>query len=157
MKKETKDIELGYRIKAISTRKLILNEFSNERIDEALNNDELGFKVAVRRDISPDKRLVNIDILSEFVFLDDMETIINHVARTSFEFEGLDNLDSEVSEGIVGMTMPDDAFIQIHSLAYTHARALLYSKLSDSYLSDKIILPVIDSATFLNIFKEIEE
>ncbi|HET6558408.1 MAG TPA: hypothetical protein VFG54_13910 [Prolixibacteraceae bacterium] len=142
MENKQEQIELGYRISRIYTTKFTFEDFSEEELDNVLNkSDNLNIIIHTFLNIENEKSMVNLDVISQLVEKENEKSLVEHSGRTSFEFIGLEgyyNKERDVYD------LPDNVAIQIYSIAYTHARALLAVETSRTVYKDKYFLPVID-------------
>jgi hypothetical protein len=105
---------------------------------------EIGLNIGIL--ISEDESTISVDVSSNLKNLKDDIVLVNHMARTIFKIRGLpETKDSE--EGF--FNLPDGFIVQLYSIAYSHARALLAVELSPTVYKDKFILPIVDPTKFL--------
>ncbi len=74
--------------------------------------------------------------------------LVEHNGRTSFFIQGLEKTKNE-SNG--GFDLPNELLVQIHGIAYSHARALLANDLSSTSFRDKYFLPVVNPEELLKL------
>lgn len=147
MEKNQKQFEIGYRIVKINSTKFNFEDYSKDVIDQLFNTiDSLGINLNTTLEIDSETSIITIDIESKLINNNNKNIIIAHTGRTAFHLAGLDkiyNKETELYE------LPDDLTIQLYSLAYTHARALLASELNSTSFRDKYFLPIINPSEFV--------
>lgn len=137
-----KEINLGYRIVKIQTTKFEFNEIEEERVNLIFNEgNQLTIDGAVRVDIEKDIETIIFNIETTVTEKNTEKVLIKHIGKTSFKIAGLNSIYNEDSDSF---DLPDQFMIQLHSLSYSHARALLATELATTIYRDKFFLPIID-------------
>ena len=147
MAKETKNDNLSYRISQIHSLKFSFKDIELDRVNRIFDEQNtLALNTNTSLDIDKEKSTVTIDISTSLIDKIQDEVLVEHSGRTVFLINGLDKVYNEDNENF---DLPDSLIIQLFSLAYSHARALLATEISPTIYKDKYILPVIDPSQFL--------
>lgn len=147
MAKETKKDNLSYRISQIHSLKFSFKDIELDRVIRIFEEQNtLALDTNTSLDIDKEKSTVTIDISTNLIDKVEDEVLVEHSGRTVFLINGLDKVYNEDNENF---DLPDSLIIQLFSLAYSHARALLATEISPTIYKDKYILPVIDPSQFL--------
>lgn len=142
---EEQEVQIGYRIKQISTTKFSFEEIQNAEND-ILVFDSLAININAKLDIDKNKSEVTILINSEFAEKESKTVLIQHSGKTVFEFDGLERLINKENNNF---EIPNNLLVQLYGLSYSHARALLAAENSRTIYKDKYFLPVIDPKKFI--------
>jgi hypothetical protein len=89
---------------------------------------------------------VKVDIYSRLFAKESDLTLISHVGRTAFDVIGLKGALNEEDQSL---DLPTEFLVQILSISFTHARAMLNVEISPTVYRDKFFLPVIDPTKLL--------
>lgn len=147
MTKKEKNISLSYKISKIHTLKFSFEEIDNDRAEYLFETpNALFLHTNVVLNIDKEKSTIAIDINSNLSDKEKKEVLVEHSGRTIFHFKGLNDVYNE-KEDI--FDIPDGILVQLFSLSYSHARALLAMEVSPTIFKDHYILPVIDPTEFL--------
>jgi len=144
--------KIEYKVSRISSIKFFHEQIEQRELDKLFKAKEKG--LAINLNIGSKTELststMTIDITTKLSRQSDNQVLVEHTGRTAFEVKGLKNIYDKEKERI---NFPDGLLIQIYSIAYTHARALLAVELSPTVYKDKYFLPVVDPSVFLNMIK----
>ena len=142
---EVNKTQIGYRIKQISTTKFSFEEIENEK-NEILVFDSLDINIKAKLDIDRINSEITILINSEFSEKENKSVLIKHSGKTVFKFESLEILINKENNNF---EIPNNLLVQLYSLSYSHARALLAAENSRTIYKDKYFLPIIDPKMFI--------
>jgi|TARA_B110000240_G_C13495101_1_gene451341 hypothetical protein len=142
---EDNKTQIGYRIKQISTTKFSFEEIENEK-NEILVFDSLDINIKAKLDIDRINSEITILINSEFSEKENKSVLIKHSGKTVFKFESLEILINKENNNF---EIPNNLLVQLYSLSYSHARALLAAENSRTIYKDKYFLPIIDPKMFI--------
>lgn len=144
--KKNKD-NLGYRVSQIHSLKFSFKDIEIERLNKLFRTkNALALNTTTSLNIDNEKSTIIIDINTHLVDNQKDDILVEHSGRTVYAVKGLDvvyNKDQNYFD------IPDGLIIQLFSIAYSHARALLAIELSPTIYKDKYMLPVIDPKFFL--------
>ena len=147
MAENQKQFEIGYRIIKIHSIKFNFEDYNEGIIEKLFNTkDSLGLNINTSLKIDKETSVITIDIATKLVKNKEDKTIISHTGRTAYHIKGLDKIYNKETDSF---DLPDDFTIQLYSLSYTHARALLSTELSPTNYRDKYFLPVINPSHFI--------
>lgn len=147
MAKKTKKDNLGYRISQIHTLKFSFKDIELDRLNqlfEEQNNLALNTKTSLN--IDKEKSIITIDINTNLFDKNNDEILVEHSGRTVYQVKGLEAVYNAQENNF---DIPDGFIVQLFSIAYSHARALLATEISPTIYKDKYILPVIDPSSLL--------
>ena len=147
MAKKTKKDNLGYRISQIHTLKFSFKDIELDRLNqlfEEQNNLALNTKTSLN--IDKEKSIITIDINTNLFDKNNDEILVEHSGRTVYQVKGLEAVYNAQENTF---DIPDGFIVQLFSIAYSHARALLATEISPTIYKDKYILPVIDPSSLL--------
>lgn len=147
-KVEKKDLTLGYRITKIQSTKFSFVEINEEILDELFASKKAAININLTAHIDALKSTMTIDISSTLFNTIDNEMLVEHNGRTSFFIQGLEKTKNKTNGGF---DLPNELLVQIHGIAYSHARALLANELSSTFFRDKYFLPVVNPEDLLKI------
>lgn len=140
---------LKYRITKIFTTKFSITDIQEEVLEKLLNSDtELNIKIDISLNVETPK--ISIDVHSQLSNVAESTTLVEHTGRTLFFLEGLEDYYNKQNDAF---ELPDNLLIQLHSIAYTHARALLATEISSTIYKDKYFLPVINPSDLIKHLK----
>jgi len=141
------EAQISYRISKIQTIKFEFEDHDEKEVDRLLTTEGLlGVTFNVGIEFSPETKNVRVDIYSRLFVRDSDLTLISHVGRTAFDVVGLENAFNENEQAL---DLPTNFLVQILSMSYTHARALLNIELSPTVYRDKYFLPIVDPTKLL--------
>lgn len=147
MAKKEKNISLSYKISKIHTLKFSFKEIDDDSVEHLFNNPKaLSLHTNIAINIDKEKGTIAFDINSNLSDKEKEEVLVEHSGRTTFHFKGLNDIYNE-KEDI--FDIPDGILVQLFSLSYSHARALLAMEVSPTTFKDHYLLPVIDPMEFL--------
>jgi len=147
MLQKQKQSEINYRIIKIQSIKFNFEDYSEKVIDELFSTkDSLSLNLNTALKFDHDTSTVTIDIASNLINNSNKSIIISHTGRTSFHLQELDKVYNKEADSY---KLPNGLIVQLYSLAYTHARALLASELNSTSFRDKYFLPIIDPSQFI--------
>lgn len=142
MAKTEQKTEIGYRIVKINTTKFSFEEINEEALDQLFKAREaLEISLNIKFDIDKDKSIIALDVSTELIQKKKGTILVSHVGRTSFL---INNLEVVYDKEQGTYVFPHDILVQLYSIAYTHARALLATEISPTIYKDKYFLPVIN-------------
>ena len=142
------EIKLGYRILKIQTTKFEFKDIDDAELDSLFKNNGVGLNINVERTTDSEKSTITIDIRSRFFKKEGEIILVEHFCRTSYFIEGLRDVYDKKSDTF---EFPKNFMIQLHGIAYTHARALLATEISSTCYRDKYFLPIIDSTILVDL------
>lgn len=146
--KPQKEFNLGYRIIKIQTTKFEFREIETDDINLIFEqNGFLRIDSGVRIDIDKERETIIFDIESSVIENATELKLISHTGKTTFQVKGLEEVYDTESNSF---DFPNEFMIQLYSLSYSHARALLATELSGTMYRDKFFLPVINPSTIIN-------
>ena len=152
---EEKEVKLGYKVSKIHTTKFSFEDVSEEELNELfIGQGKMGIEVKVDMSISKENSTVLFDIYSKLYKATDNTALIEHIGRTVYLVDGLDNIYDNQKKNY---NLPDGFIIQLYSIAYTHSRALLAQELSPTIYRDRYFLPVIDPVNIINQLKPVSK
>jgi hypothetical protein len=144
---ETKNTKIGYRIIKIHTTEFFFKDLSEQEVDQLVRNTgSLAIIINNAVKIDAKNSVILIDVSSRLRRNDDKTDLIRHTGRTAFHIK---NLQEAFDKEKQAYEIPKGLLIQLHSLAYTHARALAASEVSPTPYKDKFFLPVVDPSKFI--------
>ena len=147
MASKNKNIVLGYKIIKIQTIKFSFEEVENQIFDSLLiQEDALSINLHTAFTIDKETSIITFDIHTQLVQKEISKTLIEHIGRTEYKIEGLDKAYNKEKDLF---DLPDNFVIQLYSIGYTHARALLSVEVSPTMYKEKYFLPVIDPSNLL--------
>lgn len=147
MANKTKKDIIGYRISKIHSLKFSFKEIEAERIDQIFSKQNaLSLNTNTSINIDKEKSSITIDINTFLVDQAKNEVLVEHSGRTVYVLKGLEDIYNKENNNF---DFPDGLLIQLFSIAYSHARALLATETSPTIYKDKYVLPVIDPTAFL--------
>lgn len=146
--KEKKSVTLSYRVTKIHTFKFSVSEVDDDYFNLIFSEDSqlLNLDSSLNLNIDKEKSLINVDVKSTLQDLKKDISLVDHIGRTTFHVKGLMKTWDEKSNSF---DLPNGLLIQIFSLSYSHARALLATEISPTMYKDKFILPVVNPQNFL--------
>ena len=147
-KVDKNDLIIGYRITKIQSTKFSFVDTNEEILDELFASKKAAININLTAHIDAFKSTMTIDISSALFNTIDNEMLVEHNGRTSFFIRGLEKTKNETNGGF---DLPNELLVQIHGIAYSHARALLASDLSSTCFRDKYFLPVVNPEELLKI------
>jgi hypothetical protein len=128
MAENQKQLEISYKIIKIHSLKFNFEDYNEDIIEELFNTkDALGLDINTSLKIDKETSVITIDIATKLVNNKEDKTIISHTGRTTYHIKGLDKVYNKKTDSF---DLPDDLTIQLYSLSYSHARALLSTELS---------------------------
>lgn len=138
---------IRFRISKIQSIKFSFEDIDEKELERLLSTEEaLGITFNVGLEYTPDQKNIRIDIHSRLFVRDSDLTLISHVGRTVFDVVGLKNAFNEKEQVL---DLPTNFLVQLLSMSYTHARALLSIDLSPTVYRDKYFLPIVDPTKLL--------
>jgi len=147
MAKENEHTKIGYRIIKIHTTEFFFEDLSEQEINELVeHSDSLAININNTVNIDAAKSVVAIDVTSKLLKKEDETVLIRHGGRTVFHIK---NLHEAYDEEQQAYDIPSGLLVQLHSLAYSHARALAATEVSPTPYKDKFFLPVVDPSKFI--------
>lgn len=148
---KTKSEKIGYRIGKIHSTKFSFEDITDDRVEELFQSlDFLGVNISVAMTIKKEDASVVIDINSALEDNKLKETLITHTGRTLYYLKGLEETYVPEKESF---NLPSDLLLQLLSIAYTHARALLATEVSPTCYHEKYFLPIIDPRNLLDMLE----
>jgi hypothetical protein len=149
MNQET-NIKFNYRVSKISTSYFNAFELPENELTKLFDEPGLiGLQVNTAINISTDAKSIAIDIESELSKKVNKELLIAHKGRTIFS---VDNLQDFFKPESNSFNLPSNVLVQLFSLAYTHARALIAIEISPTVYKDKFFLPIVDPNIMIKAF-----
>lgn len=149
--KKTKSEKIGYRIGKIHSTKFSFEDITDNRVQEIFKSPEqLGVNISVSMTIKKDDESIVIDINSALEDNKQKETLITHTGRTLYYLRGLTETYLPEKDSY---NLSSDLLLQLLSIAYTHARALLATEVSPTCYHEKYFLPVIDPRNLLDMLE----
>jgi hypothetical protein len=149
MNQET-NIKFNYRVSKISTSYFNAFELPENELTKLFEEPGLiGLQVNTAINISTDAKSIAIDIESELSKKVNKELLIAHKGRTIFS---VDNLQDFFKPESNSFNLPSNVLVQLFSLAYTHARALIAIEISPTVYKDKFFLPIVDPNIMIKAF-----
>ena len=143
MKKEGTNI--GYRIADICTVKFIFESLEVEKMDELLTTSaDIHLVLGVQTHFDLANNSVQFDISTDLKYHE--KVWINHIGRTSFEMNGLPEIEADKQ---AGYEFPLPLLEQLYGISFSHARALLATETARTNFNGKFYLPVVDPREFL--------
>lgn len=140
--------QLKYRILRIYTAQFSFEDIDEKEVNKlagALGSVNVKMKLGLKVDAKTSEILISIS--TDWIKTADQVKLFNHTGNTLFHIENLnDILDEESKEYL----FPNPFLIQIQSLAYSHARALLAIEISPTVYKDKFFLPIVKIADIVN-------
>lgn len=147
MAKAGQKIEIGYRIVKIHTSKFLFEETSEEALNGLFGTPgALEISMNIKFNIDKEKAVIDLDVGTALIKKETKTALVEHVGRTSYL---INNMDQVYDKGQDTYVLPNDILIQLYSIAYTHARALLATEISPTIYKDKYFLPVIDPSDLI--------
>lgn len=147
MTEKSKKNNLGYRISRIHSLKFSFKDIHVDRLNQLFEKqDTLSLNTNTSLDIDKEKSAITIDINTNLIDKEKDEILVEHSGRTVYQINGLDKFYNSEENNF---DIPDGLLVQLFSLAYSHARALLATEVSPTIYKDKYILPVVDPTGFL--------
>lgn len=151
-KKSGKNINIGYRISKIHTTKFSYTELDEAELSTLFQTPNgLNVNFNITMNINKDTSRVTIDISSELFDTKAKRALVNHTGRTTYFVQGLEQT---YNEEMNAYDLPKDLLLQLNSIAYTHARALLSTEISPTCYHEKYFLPVINPQILLEYSDE---
>lgn len=142
--------EFAYKINQIQTIKFIYNsEIDVFKAQSLVESSNLEVQINYNHFVVENESSFRIDIKVKFIDVSDGLELFEYIGRTKFFINGLESLKT-----IEGYKIPDSVLIQLFSLSYSHARALLSVELNATVFKDLYFLPVINPVVFLNNQKD---
>lgn len=146
-KTNTNKDNIGYRISQIHSLKFSFKDIEIERLNQIFETQNaLALNTSTSFNIDKEKSTIIIDINTQLVDNEKENVLVEHSGRTVYIVKGLDSVYNEDENNF---DLPDGLVIQLFSIAYSHARALLATEISPTIYKDKYMLPVIDPRVFL--------
>lgn len=146
-KKNTKEIEFLYKIIKIHTSKFAHNEIDEGKFKSLLEaSDELAVSMNLNLNIDNEKSLITVDVTSKLTEKKTDLVLIEHTGRTVYSVKGLEQIHNAENNTF---EIPDNLLLQLYSMAYTHARALLAVELSPTMYKEQFFLPVVNPEIFI--------
>lgn len=147
MAKKTKKDNLGYRISQIHTLKFAFKDIELDRLNQLFEEqNNLALNTNTSLNIDKEKSIITIDISTNLFDKNNDEILVEHSGRTVYQVKGLGDVYNTKENNF---DIPDGFIVQLFSIAYSHARALLATEISPTIYKDKYILPVIDPSSLL--------
>lgn len=154
MEKNIEQVEIGFRIVKIHTSKFLFEDLDEELLNELFDAPgALAVNMNTSLNIDKEKSTISLDVGTELVKKETGSVLVGHLGRTSFLIKGLDRVYDKEQDAY---NLPDGLLIQLYSIAYTHARALLATEISPTVYKDKYFLPVVNPADFIKNKKSLE-
>lgn len=142
MNEEKKKIELRYKISRILTTKFLFFEISPEELSKIGSEEGLvEAKLNLKMNIDKDKGVIDIDVNSKHIIVENKQILFEHTCRTSFSVTNLNEAYDDEKDMFM---IPDNLIQSMHALSYSHARALLNHDISPTMYKDRFMLPIID-------------
>lgn len=143
-------IKFNYRVSKINTFIFNVFELPENEVSELFAEVGLiGLQVNTTINIPSDAKSIRIDILSEISKKASNELLITHKGSTIF---AVDNLQDFFIPESNSYHLPSSVLVQLFSLAYTHARALIAIEISPTVYKDKFFLPIVDPNAMIKSF-----
>lgn len=155
-KKQASKVGLSFRIIKIHTTTFSIEDLIENEIETLFipENNSLSFSLNHSLTINKEKETITIDVHSKLMpTTDENRILVNHIGRTTFEVKELNQF--YLKEGNT-FDIPDKILQTFHSVAYTHARALLAVELSPTPYKDRYFLPVLKPSFFTQPIKKEE-
>jgi len=142
MKKQKETIEIGYRIIKIHTSKFSFEDLNEESVEKLFNTPNLlAVNMNTILNIDKEKSTITIDIGTGLTEKQNNQILIEHSGRTIYHVKGLESVYNKEKDYY---DIPDGLLLQLYSMSYSHARALLATEISPTIYKDKYFLPVIN-------------
>jgi hypothetical protein len=142
MKKQKETIEIGYRIIKIHTSKFSFEDLNEESVEKLFNTPNLlAVNMNTILNIDKEKSTITIDIGTGLTEKQNNQILIEHSGRTIYQVKGLESVYNKEKDYY---DIPDGLLLQLYSMSYSHARALLATEISPTIYKDKYFLPVIN-------------
>lgn len=138
--------QVGFNVREIKELEFFVddNKVPGAQVD-LLQNAE------IKMDIPSDK--IQLTIITICHLLGTQETYIRSRVATVFGVKDLRNFGRKRNDGSDAVDLPDPVWVTLYSIAYTHARAILYRNCSRTKLNE-FILPIINpDEEFRKLFK----
>lgn len=143
---DQREIKLMFRVRNIASVNFSYTDLNPEELNLIRSGStSLNLSIATNFRINSNDSLIIISIITTVLGVNN-EEIMKHVGRTTFDVQGLEETKDLSGEGF---ELPNEFVIQLYSISYTHARALLATMASSTDFKDLVILPVIDPKVFL--------
>ncbi len=147
MAKDKEHTKIEYRIINIHTTEFFFEDLSEQEIDHLVQNSgSLSININNTVNIDAAKSVIAIDVSSKLLKKGDETVLIRHTGRTAFQIK---NLHEAFDEEQQTYDIPTGLLVQLHSLAYSHARALAATEVSPTAYKNKFFLPVVDPSKFI--------
>ncbi|PRY98211.1 hypothetical protein BY457_11023 [Marinilabilia salmonicolor] len=147
MEKNRDHTKIAYRIIKIHTTEFFFKDVTETNIDELLK-DSSSLAININNTVNVDaaNSVIAIDVSSRLLKKEDDTVLISHTGRTVFDIKNLSEVFDEEKQSY---EIPIGLLTQLHSLAYSHARALAATEVSPTAYKDKFFLPVVDPSKFI--------
>jgi len=147
MAKKSNTDNIGYRISRIHSLKFSFKDIEIDRLNQIFETQNtLAINTSTSLNIDKEKSTIIIDINTQLIDSEKDDVLVEHSGRTVYIVKGLDGVYNKDEDNF---NLPDGLVIQLFSIAYSHARALLATEISPTIYKDKYILPVIDPSVIL--------
>lgn len=143
------DTTLGYKIVKIQTTKFEFKEINEDEIQVIFfDNKSLRVDMSVQIEVSKENSTVTFHIETTVVKINTEDSLIKHTGITRFKTAGME---AYFNQDDNSYDFPPEFLVQLHTLAHSHARALLAVELSSTVYRDQFYLPIIDPRTILGL------
>lgn len=147
-KEQQNEFNLGYKVAKIDTTKFSYSDLEEDEVAFLFENeDNLKVDLDVNIGISLERTEIFFEINTSLSNKENGESVITHTGKTTFSIQ---NLESTFNKDDEKFDLPDGLIVQLYSLSYSHARALLSVELNRTVYKDLFYLPVIDPTKILN-------
>lgn len=147
-KEQQNEFNLGYKVAKIDTTKFSYSDLEEDEVAFLFENeDNLKVNLDVNIGISLERTEIFFEINTSLSNKENGESVITHTGKTTFSIQ---NLESTFNKDDEKFDLPDGLIVQLYSLSYSHARALLSVELNRTVYKDLFYLPVIDPTKILN-------
>jgi hypothetical protein len=138
----SKEIKIGYRVETIQTVKFSFEDISEEELNKLMSDPKgLLIDVNIHTNINKESSTITLDVSTNLFKSNDNTLLVHHTGRTSYYIDGLEKT---ANTNNTSFDLPNNLLIQLYSIAYTHARALLSVEISPTTYRNKYFLPVIN-------------
>ena len=121
-------------------------------VDDSAKPGQVNFGYQVVLDIKVAESLVSFSIIATYVNATTNEVVLKSKSFTSFRIKNMESFTKKDEKGQDAVDLPDELWIALFSMAYSHARALLAKSAGPTIFKTLIIPPINPESEFKKLF-----